>query len=89
MKTRKKILIVAALLPCLQAGAQQVRTVSWTTNTDESKVPEYALPDPLLCNDGITRVASADDWEKIRRPEILDMLTTYMYGKAPAVANLG
>lgn len=52
-------------------------------NYDESKVPEYDLPDPLLCLDG-TRVATVEEWENHRRPELISLLETYMYGHAPA-----
>lgn len=41
-------------------------------NYDESKVPDFVLPDPLICNDG-QQVTTADEWEKIRRPEILEI----------------
>lgn len=89
--TMKRILTTTAalLLLCSTLSAQKVRTVTWTTNTDESKVPEYTLPDPLLCNDG-TPVTTLEMWEKVRRPELVEMLTTYMYGKTPEVkAPLG
>ncbi len=52
-------------------------------NYDESKVPEYTLPDPLLCLDG-TRVTTVAEWEGHRRPELISLLETYMYGHAPA-----
>ena len=51
-------------------------------NYDESKVPAYTLPDPLLCKDG-TRVTTVREWEQKRRPELLEMFTTYMFGHAP------
>jgi hypothetical protein len=40
-------------------------------NYDEAKVGTYALPDPLVSNDG-TRVRTAGDWPK-RRAEILKL----------------
>lgn len=52
-------------------------------NYDENKVPAYTLPDPLLCQDGEV-VNTVAQWEKKRRPEILQMFTTYMFGEAPA-----
>ncbi len=51
-------------------------------NYDESKVPAYTLPDPLVCNDG-TKVDSAEMWRQKRRPEILALFETHVYGKAP------
>ncbi len=51
-------------------------------NYDEMKVPTYTLPDALTMNDG-TRVTTVDQWEKQRRPELLEMFTREMFGKAP------
>ena len=51
-------------------------------NYDESKVPSYTLPDPLVGNDG-TPVTDAKTWETVRRPEVLKLMETYMYGKMP------
>ncbi len=50
---------------------------------DENLVPQYELPDVLVCLDG-TRVADKETWIKKRRPEILDLFRTQMYGKKPA-----
>jgi hypothetical protein len=51
-------------------------------NYDESKVPVYQLPDPLTCLDG-SPVASPQDWWERRRPEIIKLFETCMYGKMP------
>jgi len=51
-------------------------------NYDESKVPQYTLPDPLVCSDE-TKAADADTWRQRRRPEILRLFEEHMYGKAP------
>lgn len=40
-------------------------------NYDESKVPDYVLPDVLTCADG-TSVSSVQTWEEKRRPELLE-----------------
>lgn len=74
-----------AFLVCSSLSAQKVRTVTWTTIEDESKVPGYFLPDPLLCRDG-TRVTTLEQWEQVRRPELVDLLTTCMYGRTPEVS---
>lgn len=58
------------------------RDYSGLANYDESKVPSYTLPDVLLCKDG-TKVTTKEIWEQKRRPELLEMFTTYMFGKAP------
>ena len=53
-----------------------------SANYDEALVPDYELPDPLLCLDG-TVVTSVQEWEQHRRPELLQLFTEYMYGHAP------
>jgi len=53
-----------------------------TTNYDEAKVPAYNLPDLLVMDNGI-RVSTAADWAK-RRIEVLSLLETEMFGRAPA-----
>ncbi len=48
-------------------------------NYEESKVPDYVLPDPLVCLDG-TKVKDKKTWMEKRRPEILDHFYRYVYG---------
>ncbi|MEA3345653.1 MAG: acetylxylan esterase [Chloroflexota bacterium] len=50
-------------------------------NYDESKVPDYELPDPLIMSDG-TEVTDAETWNKQRRPGILGLFEQHVYGKA-------
>lgn len=52
------------------------------TNYDEAKVPAYALPDPLVLSNG-KRVTTAAEWKNLRRPELLELFTTQVYGRAP------
>ena len=52
------------------------------TNYDEAQVPDYRLPDPLLLSDG-TPVADAQMWWDKRRPEILALFETHVYGRSP------
>lgn len=56
-------------------------------NYDESKVPEYTLPSPLICNDG-KKVSTAQEWLKLRRPEIMEFYTREYYGKIPPVPDI-
>lgn len=51
-------------------------------NYDESKVPEYTLPDPLVMEDG-TPVTTPEQWNTRRRPEILKLFSEQVYGKYP------
>jgi hypothetical protein len=50
-------------------------------NFDESKVPSYTLPDPLVFNDGST-VVNKEDWAE-RRQEIFTLFENNVYGISP------
>jgi len=51
-------------------------------NYDEAKVPKYTLPDPLLLANG-GKVTDAKTWQTKRRPEILELFRTHVYGHSP------
>jgi hypothetical protein len=55
------------------------------TNYDEDKVPPYTLPDPLMLQNG-QPVRDADTWFKQRRPELLRLYETEIYGHVPDCA---
>lgn len=52
-------------------------------NYDESKVPVYTLPDVLTLTNG-SKVTTKKEWMKKRRPELLHLFETQIYGKASA-----
>ena len=54
-------------------------------NYDESKIPPYTLPAILTASDG-TVIGSPEEWENIRRPELLDLFTEEIYGGLPDVS---
>ncbi|MCB9783047.1 MAG: acetylxylan esterase [Candidatus Omnitrophica bacterium] len=56
-------------------------------NYDESKVPEYTLPDPLVLSNG-EKVTDAKTWKEVRRPEILNLFAEEVYGKTPEAPDL-
>lgn len=51
-------------------------------NYDESKVPDYVLPDPLVGEDG-EAITEARTWKASRREQILDLFRDQMYGRGP------
>lgn len=72
-------------LPALALGAvfgADVNAQPKDANYDESKVPKYELPDPLVLTNG-QRVTSAEVWRTQRRPELLKLFETHVYGKSP------
>jgi hypothetical protein len=56
-------------------------------NYDEGKVPAYTLPDPLVMQDG-QKVTNVRTWNTRRRPEILRLFETQVYGKTPSQAKV-
>lgn len=81
MKTliRTMMAVSAAILFFSHALEAQKRN----TNYDESKVPAYELPDPLLSESGKT-VKNARQWTRKRRAEVLEVFAQEMYGHVPA-----
>lgn len=55
---------------------------AFTPNYDESKVPAYTLPDPLMMTNG-EKVGDAAAWRGKRRPEVLRLFETHVYGRSP------
>lgn len=53
------------------------------SNYEEAKVPRYTLPDPLKFADG-TPVRDAKTWQTRRRPEIIKLYETQIFGRLPA-----
>ena len=72
-----RTLLCAALLAGAPAHAQRT-----DVNYDEDKVPKYVLPDPLVMQNG-EKVRDAAMWQKRRRPELLKLIETNVYGRSP------
>jgi hypothetical protein len=56
--------------------------MSYAQNYDESKVGEYQLPKLLVTESGQS-VSTSEQWENIRRPEILKLFEDHVYGQVP------
>ena len=56
-----------------------------TFNYEESKVPVYTLPDLLTSTNG-KKIVNQPDWLKIRRPELLELFTSQVFGRVPETA---
>jgi hypothetical protein len=74
----------AAALPRTDANGNPLRRAptGHVSNYDEAKVGTYTLPDPLVLQNG-QPVHDADTWFKQRRPEILKLYETEIYGRVP------
>lgn len=74
----KTAILVSLLFTVAITSSAKKRNI----NYDESKIAPYTLPDPLLCNDG-TKVTSTEQWERVRRPELLKLFEEQIYGETP------
>jgi hypothetical protein len=74
----------APALPKSDAKGNPIRRAptGHVSNYDEAKVGAYKLPDPLLLQDG-QPVRDAGTWLQQRRPEILKLYETHIYGRVP------
>lgn len=50
--------------------------------TNEEEVPDYKLPDLLISDDGHV-IETAEQWDAVRREEILEKFNEHVYGKVP------
>jgi hypothetical protein len=64
------------------AMTQELMAQPPEANYDEDKVPAYTLPDPLVLENG-QRVSDAKTWFERRRPELMRLFETHVYGKTP------
>lgn len=74
-----KILISAFVLILLFPAWSMAQAEA---NYDESKVPAFKLPDPLVTFNG-KKIKNVKQWEKKRRPELLHFFTENFYGEVP------
>ena len=83
MMTKRFQMLTAAFIPLLVAGiAGSAAGQTPGFNYDESKVPDYKLPDPLVFNSG-KAVTSAKQWMSKRRGEVLELFRNEVYGRQP------
>lgn len=74
MNLVKTVLLCLSLIPIIVSGQD--------VNYDESLVPQYELPELLRSNAG-KLINSRKEWEDIRRPELLEVFSSQMYGRTP------
>jgi hypothetical protein len=74
-KTISFLLFILSWNPSLEAQE--------TANYDENQVPVLILPDLFVSYEG-KMIQTDQDWEKIRRPEIVQSFADQMYGQLPS-----
>ncbi len=76
----KYVFLFVCFIICLKGNP--VSAQEFVANYDESKVPHYTLPDPLVFDNG-DKVLNEKDWER-RRAEILKTFQDVVYGISQA-----
>ena len=61
---------------------QGAKVMAEEANYDESKMPAYTLPDPLVLANG-QKVTTPEQWRAERRPELLRLFEEQVFGRAP------
>ncbi len=81
-KLLMSLIFVLAVVLC--NGQQQD---NFAPNYDESKIPGYKIPDPLTSFSG-KKIKNSRQWEKVRRPELLEFFANNVYGNVPGNLNI-
>ena len=82
MKAQQKSAHETGLRSKFTSELAELEQVIAKVNYDESKVPVYTLPDVLTLTNG-RKVTTKKEWVEKRRPELLRLFETQIYGKAP------
>jgi hypothetical protein len=79
--------VVISNTPRADANGNPIRTAKTghVSNYDEAKVAPYTLPDPLVLSSG-RRVTDAAAWTGQRRPDIMRLYETEIFGRVPSNA---
>ncbi len=82
---KRSCVVLPILLLILNIGSsdgREAKEYDSDVNYDESKIPNYDLPDLLLTAEG-KRVTTVKQWEDIRRPQIVSLFSNLVYGHVP------
>jgi len=77
-----KISTLLYILPLLSLHSREAKEYDNDVNYDESKTPHYDLPKLLVTPEG-KKIKSPEEWNKIRRPQILSLFSNLIYGRVP------
>jgi hypothetical protein len=73
------------LLLCCLASSSIAQSAS-EANYNESKVGTFTLPPLLVARDG-SKISTSEQWQKQRRPEILELYREHVYGHTPTISE--
>jgi hypothetical protein len=64
----------------------QTMNAQFVANYDESKVPEFHLPDPLTTFSN-NKILTSTSWTELRRPELISFFESQVFGKVPGTID--
>jgi len=79
-------LLLVLVLGGIGAMAQNYEGKYLEANYEESRVPEFSLPDILKSFAG-EQISTVQQWEQMRRPEIVDFFARNIYGEVPSPSS--
>ena len=79
-KIRRLMLVAFAVVATSSATSADPRRFF---QADSADAAAYTLPDPLIDQAG-RKITTAAEWEKTRRPEVLELFREHIYGRVPA-----
>jgi len=83
-KNYVKCYFFSLVILCYLQPGSFAQEKEWESNViySETQVPFYELPDPLVTCEG-KRITTVEEWEQIRRPQIMAMFAGTVYGRIP------
>ena len=79
-KKQLSFFLICLVLSCKPSSKTEM--LKPTTNTTESKVPTFELPELLISKAG-EKINTKEVWETIRRPELVKTFAEEMFGNVP------
>jgi hypothetical protein len=80
-----RMLAITAVV--LSLASESLAQQKFVANYDESKIPDFQLPDPLVTIAG-KPVGDAATWNSLRRGELLKLFESQVYGRGPAPCEI-
>ena len=84
-----KLLTIATtlcILLIINLQSRESKEYDNDVNYDEAKTPHYDLPKLLVTPEG-KKITSPQEWNEIRRPQILSLFSNLIYGRVPEPSN--
>ena len=82
MASHSLFILLLSLMITSLCGVIASQASAQDANYDESKIPPYELPELLVTSQG-KPVQTIEQWETVRRPELLELFAREMYGRSP------